>query len=83
LRCAIGNAYKTCHDAAPNKAGGKIKEHRRSGKVNTAAHEVYGPGNQLNIDADGSVADGLGASSNGNRRIALQELWLFNWGGIS
>jgi hypothetical protein len=69
-----GSAYKTCHDAAPNKAGGKIKECRRSGKVNTAAHEVYGPGNQLNVGADGGVAGGLGAASNGNRRTGLQAL---------
>jgi hypothetical protein len=72
--CAIGSAYKTRHDAAPNKAGGKIKERRRSGKVNTVAHEMYGPGNQLNAGADGGVAGGLGAASNGNRRTALQAL---------
>jgi hypothetical protein len=66
--------FKTCYDAAGNEAGGKIKERRRSGKVNTVAHEVYGPNNQLNVAADGSVGDGLGATSNANRRIALQAL---------
>jgi hypothetical protein len=53
--CAIGNVYKTCHDgAAPNEAGGEIKERRRPGKVNTVAHEVHGPSNQVNVAADGS-----------------------------
>jgi hypothetical protein len=80
--CAIGNVFKTCHDAAENEEGGKIKERRRSGKVNTVAHEVYGPSNQLNVSADGGVGGGMGAASNANRRIALHALD-FNWGGIS
>ena len=43
-------------------------------KVNTVAHEVYGPGNQLNVDADGGIGDGLSSASNANLRIALQAL---------
>jgi hypothetical protein len=42
--CVIGNVFKTCHlchDAAENEAGGKTKERRRSGKINTVAHEVW------------------------------------------
>jgi hypothetical protein len=70
----IGNVFKTCHDAAPNEEGGKIKERRRSGKVNAVAHEVYGPSNQLNADADGGEGDGTGQASNRNLRIALQAL---------
>jgi hypothetical protein len=73
--CAIGNVFKPCHDAAPNEVGGKIKERRRPGKANAVAHEVYGPSNQqVNAAADGSEGDALGASSNRNRRIALQAL---------
>jgi hypothetical protein len=66
--------FKTCHDAANTEAEGKIKERRRSGKINTAAHEVYGPGNQLNVDAEGELGDGMGAASNANLKIALQAL---------
>jgi hypothetical protein len=36
------NVFKTCHDAAGDEAGGRIKERRRSGKANTVAHEVHG-----------------------------------------
>jgi hypothetical protein len=61
--CAIGSAFKTCHDAAGDEAGGKTKERRRSGKVNTVAHEVYGPNNQINNAADGSLGDGQGVLS--------------------
>jgi hypothetical protein len=32
--------FKTCHDAAETETDGKTKERRRSGKVNTVAHEV-------------------------------------------
>jgi hypothetical protein len=73
-RTSIGNVFKTCHDAADTKFNGKIKERRRSGKVNTVAHEVYGPGNQLNVADDGSEADGTGLASNRNLRTALQAL---------
>ena len=66
--------FKTCHDAANTEAEGKIKERRRSGKINTAAHEVYGPGNQLNVDAEGELGDGMGAASNANLKTALQAL---------
>jgi hypothetical protein len=52
----------------------KIKERRRSGKVTTIAHELYGPSNRLNVAAGGGIADGLGAASNANLRIALQAL---------
>jgi hypothetical protein len=58
--CTIGNVFKTCHDAAGDKKGGKIKERRRSGKINAVAHAVYGPSNQLNVDADGGEGDGTG-----------------------
>jgi hypothetical protein len=71
---SIGNVFKTCHDAADTEADGKIKERRRSGKVNTVAHEVYGPGNQLDVAEDGSVADGMGQASNQNLRMALKAL---------
>ena len=71
---SIGNVFKTCHDAADTESNGKIKERRRPGKVNTVAHEVYGPGKQLNVDADGGEGDGMGATSNQNLRIALQAL---------
>jgi hypothetical protein len=71
---SIGNVFKTCHDAADTEANGKIKERRRSGKVNTVAHEVYGPGNQLNADDEGNLADGVGQASNANLRMALQAL---------
>jgi hypothetical protein len=77
LSSIIGNVFKTCHchDAAPNEEGGKIKERRRSGKVNAVAHEVYGPtSNQLNVDADGGEGDGTGQAPNRNLRIALQAL---------
>ena len=80
---SIGNVFKTCHDAADTEANGKIKERRRSGKVNTVAHEVYGPGNQINEAADGSEGDGTGQASNRNLRMALQALWPSNWHGIS
>ena len=51
---SIGNVFKTCHDAADNEANGKIKERRRSGKINAVAHEVIGPSNQPNVAANGS-----------------------------
>jgi hypothetical protein len=70
--CAIGNVFKTCPDAAENEAGGKNKERRRPGTANKVANEVHGPNNQVNADTGGSKADGTGASSNRNRRIALQ-----------
>ena len=35
---------------------------------------MYGPSNQLNVDADGGEGDGMGAASNQNLRIALQAL---------
>jgi hypothetical protein len=60
--------------AAPNEAGGKIKERRRSGKVNTVAHEVYGPSNQINNAADGSLGGGQGVLSQNARQAALQAL---------
>jgi hypothetical protein len=63
-----------CHDAAQTEKDGKIKERRRSGKINAVAHEVYGPNNQLNVDADGELGDGLGAATNANLKIALQAL---------
>jgi hypothetical protein len=70
--CTIGNAFETCHDAAENEEGGKIKERRRPGKINAVAHEVYGPSNQLNVDAEGDMADGTGpAASIRNLKIAL------------
>jgi hypothetical protein len=72
--CAIGSVFKTCHDAAPNEAGGKIKERRRSGKVNAVAHEVCGPSNQVNVAAGGSEGDATGLSSNRNRRVASKAL---------
>jgi hypothetical protein len=67
---SIGNVFKTCHDAADTESNGKIKEGRRSGKVNTVAHEVYGPGNQINVDAESELADGVGQASNANLKIA-------------
>ena len=70
----IGNVFKTCHDAADDEAGGKTKERRRSGKVNTLAHEVYGPSNQINNAADGSLGDGQGVLSQHARQAALQAL---------
>jgi hypothetical protein len=72
--CSIGNVFKTCHDAANNEKEGKIKERRRSGKINAVAHEVYGPGNQLNVDSEGGEGDGTGQASNRNLRMALQAL---------
>jgi hypothetical protein len=72
--CTIGNAFKTCHDAAENEEDGKIKERRRSGKVNTVAHEVYGPINQPNAGAEGGEGDGTGQASNRNLKMALQAL---------
>ena len=71
---SIGNVFKTCHDAAGNEANGKIKERRRSGKINTVAHEVFGPGNQPNVAANGSEGDGTGQASNRNLKIALQAM---------
>jgi hypothetical protein len=64
----------TCHDAADDEAGGKIKERRRSGKVNMLANEVYGPSNQINNAADGSLGDGQGALSQRSRQADLQAL---------
>jgi hypothetical protein len=83
--CAIGNVFKTCHDAAENEEGGKIKERRRSGKVNTVAHEVYGPNNQLNVAANGIIGDGLGATSNAKpqNRVTHYKPWPLNWLGVS
>jgi hypothetical protein len=69
-----GNAFKTCHDAADDKAGGKIKERRRSGVVNMLAHEVHGPINQVNRGADGALGDGADQLSNRAHREALQAL---------
>jgi hypothetical protein len=64
----------TTRHAADDEAGGKIKERRRSGVVNMLAHEVYGPSNQVNRDADGTLGDGAGQLSNRARREALQAL---------
>jgi hypothetical protein len=61
-------------DAAENEEDSKIKERRRSGKINAVAHEVYGPGNQPNVDVDGGIADGSGQASNRNLKTALQAL---------
>jgi hypothetical protein len=71
---AIGSVIKTCHDAADDEAGGKTKERRRSGKVNTLAHEVYGPSNQINNAADGPLGDGQGVLSRCSRQATLQAL---------
>jgi hypothetical protein len=90
--CAIGNALKTCHDARGGRRSGRQArpksaedrarsqgQHRRRVAV---AHEVYGPNNQVNVDADGAVGDGTGALSNRNRRIALQALaFQLGWAG--
>ena len=43
---------------------------------------MYGPNNQVNVDADGAVGDGTCALSNRNRRIALQALaFQLGWAG--
>jgi hypothetical protein len=64
---SISNVFKTCHDAADTEADGKIKEHRRSGKINAVAHEVYGPGNQLNADAEGGNPSNSGPARDDTR----------------
>jgi hypothetical protein len=67
--------FKTCHDAAEEK---DRRQDQRAPKIGQGQHRrprsIYGPGNQLNVSADGGIGDGLGAASNANLRIALQAL---------